>query len=260
MKNAYIIKITCESPLHHGSFGGGTGNASLVRRTRRVDIPGMPEVPVVSGNAIRGVVRRAIFRDLFERTGVRDRLKDKRWDKLYAALANGGHLSGSEKRIDPDGIRNLRTSLPPLSVLGAALYTYMLPGHVTVGIAWPDCAETGHSETPAEDLIEEVALVRHVDVAHQDPKVTGVTAMPMTFEAFSTGTILRSVLQFASHATPQEVGAIAYGLDKVMVLGGKGGSGHGRVRIEHDLDPAPYIEWLAGGTAADALAALAGTL
>jgi hypothetical protein len=56
---------TCNAPLAHGSFGESAGNATLIRRMAIVSLPGMPRVPVVSGNALRGTLRRLIMRELF---------------------------------------------------------------------------------------------------------------------------------------------------------------------------------------------------
>lgn len=247
MSDRYEVTVACKSPLHTGAFDK-TGNMALIRRHRRVDAEGMPELPCVSGNALRGVIRRTLFRDLFTRCelgpGCED-LKPKQWDRLYAALANGGHLDGSEGATKPTEVRALREALPPLSVLGAALYKSMLSGHVSVGYLWPACSELGLGERTAEELIEDVSLVRHVDREKQDPEVSGVTPMPTTFEAFVTGTELQGELLFAPHATETERSAIGWALAKITTLGGKGGSGHGRVTINCKIESAIYADWLA---------------
>ena len=248
------IKIRLLSPLSHGGFGPSTGNSTLIRRIS-VWCPGagMIEVPCLSGNALRGMVRRVLFRDLFARLRIdQAALRDKQWDRLYAALANGGTLSGSEKTVDPDRIRRLRAEIPPLSVLGSALYSYMLPGHVSFGICWPVCQETAaaklvteSSSELAESLVEEVSLVRLPDTDRQDVGATSVGPMPTTFEAIKTGARLECELIFAPHTSEIEVSAIGYALGLIDYVGGKIASGHGRVEIQHSLDPEPYTQWLA---------------
>lgn len=263
------VELIALAPIHHGAFGPGAGNASLLRRHTLVCADGMPEIPCLSGNALRGICRRIVFRDLFERCKLdRTQVKPGKWDKLYAALANGGTLSGSEKRVDPEAQRALREALPPLSAFGGALYSYMLTGHLqSMGICWPVCSETqaaglhdGEGAPPAEDLVEEVSLVRHVDREQQDPEVSGVTPMPTTFEALKTGARLVSELIFVPHATEIEVAVIGHALDALTAVGGKQGSGHGRVRVTHDLDPGPYRAWLEAGNPREALLELAETL
>jgi hypothetical protein len=200
------------------------------------------------------------MRDLFAQARVcRATLPSPGWDRLYAALANGGHLEGSENRVDPDARRELRASLPPLSVFGAALYSYMLPGHVDVGILWPRCQETVEAGVvqpgdaaeqlhPAEDLVEEVSHVRHADRDYQDPDVTGVGPMPATWEVLSTGTVLESRVVFADHATAEERGAFLRGLELLATIGGKASVGFGRVAVTHDGDAGDleaYRDWYA---------------
>ena len=111
------IRVTLKalSPIAHGAFGPSTGNTLLFRRVPIVSLMGRPFVPAVSGNAIRGVLRRIVMRDLLDRCGF-DKTSPG-WDHLYAALANGGHLQGSEASIDPVAIGSLRAALPPLSAL-----------------------------------------------------------------------------------------------------------------------------------------------
>jgi hypothetical protein len=253
------VLVRCLAPLSHGAFGESAGNATLVRRMPIVSLPGMPRVPCVSGNALRGVLRRAIMRDLLARCGLdRASLPAPAWDRLYAALANGGHLETSETGVDPDAIRELRASLPPLSALGAALYSWMLPGHLSVGILWPACAETVAAGLvldgpdpvlPAEDLVHELSHVRHVDREHQSPELSGVTPMPTTMEALATGTRLESRVTFARHATALERGAVAHGLSLVRALGGRSGSGLGSVDVDwmpdHEDQLRAYLAWLA---------------
>jgi hypothetical protein len=251
------IRLLAESPIIHSGFGAVAGNAVLLRRIRLPSVEGFPRIPCVSGNALRGICRRLLMRELLSHAGIsRETLPGATWDRLYAALANGGHLDNSERAIRPEEVRELRRSLPPLSVLGAALYSWMLAGHVSFGILWPRCVETvragvvahGDETIHAEELVEEISQVRHVDREMQDPAASGVTPMPVTMESIAPGTVLESTLLFAGHASDLERSAIGHALSLVTCLGGKGGSGFGRVRMigSTGLDPEPYRAWLAG--------------
>ena len=247
------VVLTCMAPLAHGSFGESAGNTTLIRRMAIVSLPGMPRVPVVSGNALRGVLRRLVMRDLFEAAGASRVTVGEGWDRLYASMANGGHLDGSESTVNPDRIRELRAACPPLSVFGAALYSSFLTGHMTVGFLWPHCQETvaaglveerpGAVYLPAEDLVEEVSHVRHVDREEQDPAVSGVTPMPTTVEVLATGTVLESEITFARHATEIEQQVVAHGLLLLQTLGGQAAKGLGVVAL--DTPPGPTEEYLA---------------
>jgi hypothetical protein len=242
------------APVHHGTFGVPTGNTIAFRR---LQIAGGGRVPAISGNAIRGVTRRLVMRDLFARCGLSRATLARGWDRLYAALANGGHLDGAEKVRSADAMRALRASLPPLSVYGAALYSWMLAGHMDVGFAWLRCRETvaaglcscGH-DAAAGDLVDDLGVVRHVDREEQDPEVSGVGPMPVTVETVVTGSVFEGAIAFRAHATPEERGAVAYGLDLLRTVGGKAGQGLGAVEAAHDGDAAPYLAWLAADQAA----------
>ncbi len=261
------IVVRLLSPLSHGGFGPSTGNAMNFRRVHLAGLKGNPAIPAISGNSLRGVLRRIVMRDLIQNTAISaTQVPIGKWDKLYAAIANGGHLTGSESRVDPQRIKRLRENLPPLSLFGAALYTWMLPGHFSSGWLWPRCKETVESglctcgnDITAEGLIEEIGLTRHIEREFQDPAVSGVTPMPTTVECLSAGTVMEGRIVFLGPATEIEQSCVAYALDLVHQMGGKGAGGLGRVSIEHQGDPEPYKEWLAshGDSARDALIELA---
>jgi len=261
------ITVRALAPISHGGFGPSTGNAMLFRRVHLVGLAGHPQIPAISGNSLRGVMRRLTMRDLIQNTNISAAMVPiGKWDKLYAAIANGGHLTGSESKVDPSRTRRIRETLPPVSVFGCALYTWMLPGHFSSGWLWPRCRETVEaglcscgSDLGAEDLIEEIGLTRHIEREFQDPAVSGVTPMPTTVEALSAGTVLEGRITFFGEASEIEQSCIAYALDLVHQIGGKGAGGLGRVSIEHQGDPEPYRQWMAaqGDAARDALIALA---
>jgi len=257
------ISIRLLSPLAHGSFSDASaGNMTLFRREPIVGLPGNPRVPSVSGNSLRGILRRGVMRDVFARAGISRNAwmaegRGRQWDRLYAALANGGHLEKPDASIDPVSFRQMRTNLPPLSVLGAAMYRWVLPGRTRFGWLWPVCSETVAAglveggEEPlidAESLMSETSLVRHIEREQHDPEQSGVTPMPTTTETLSAGTLLRGRVDFDNGTSDVEKGVIAWGLGQITHLGGKGGAGFGMVRIEHDGDPAPYVAWLAQAT------------
>lgn len=258
----WALMLTTEAPLHHGAFGGDAGNAVLHRRVPLAQAPDLPGVPAISGNALRGHLRRIVMRDLFARcdltvaTYAQHGLTPGQWDRLYAALANGGHLDSSETRTDPVQIRALRDALPPLSVFGASLYSMMLPGLVSVGWLWVRCRETVAAGLMREDvattplvdgetLVTELTLVRHIDRDEQDPASSGVTPMPVTVEALMPGvTLCGSILPLRA-MTDVEIGVLGYGLSLLRTLGGKGGAGFGRLRVQHDVPARAYEDWLA---------------
>jgi len=256
-----IARFHLTAPLSHSAFGADAGNALPLRRMPIVSLPGYPTLPVVSGNAIRnGGIRRALMRELFGALDI-DRTSSLEWDAIYAALANGGTIRAAEKKLDPERVRLVREALPPLSVLGSALYTWLLAGHCSIGIGWPVCAETvaaglvepRDDAPPAAEIEGEYTESRLPDREHQDPQLTGVGEMPTSIEVITTGTVVESRITFAPHAPEVERSAVAHGLTLLTSIGGKGAHGLGSFRLElADADPEPYRAWLADESARSA--------
>lgn len=263
------LTIGLKSPLAHGAFGGtDLGNYTKFRRMRLVNLPGMPEVPVISGNAIRGVLRRAVMTDLYAKANMNyttfceamggESTKTKApWDKLWAALYNGGTIDTPDNHINPGELRKIRSTLPPLSLFGSALYSIMLNGMCNIGFALPYCIETVSAkmlpETPskflthANDLLIEVGLTRHIGRENADPEITKVKPMPYEVEALAPGTVLESQISFAPMATPLERSCLSYGINLLSHLGGKESVGFGKIDVlveGADEDDTLYKEWL----------------
>lgn len=242
------------APMAHGDPGAETGNVTRHRRIPIVGPDGYPlPIPALSAGALRGVVRRALWREVFDTVELsREDLPAPQWDRLYAALANGGHIEKAQTTIRPDEIRARRAALPVLSLLGAALYGSHMAGRAKVTNAWLDCRETTaanvpgcESDTPMGALMADESRVRHIDREEQDSEVSGVTPMPTTVETVVCGA------RFVGRCTvpaPLEASAWAHGLDLVTHMGGKSGQGFGEVRITHDGDGSTYLAWLAEHT------------
>lgn len=234
--------ITLDAPVSHNEIGGDMGNVTMFRRMSRVVDGRVLRIPTISAGAVRGVVRRLIWRELFDACGLsRESVGSPGWDRLYAALANGGTIEAAETRVVPDVIRARREALPPLSLLGAALYTSHMAGRLQCSHAWLQCAELGTGPLPMDDLLAEVSTVRHADVGEQDPDVSNVGPMPTTVEVVIAGAAfdLRAAIGGSLEAS-----CWAHGLDLVSHLGGKSGQGNGAVNLVHDGDGSRYAAWV----------------
>ena len=251
-----VVTLVAVSPLHHGAFSDiDTGNVTAFRRIAIALPDGRHvSVPHVSGSALRGQVRRILMRGLLDACGVTPESAGARpYQRLYAALANGGHLEGSEASVDPARISALRAALPPLSALGAALYTWQLAGRVEVGALWPVAQETalggqvsdpGGALRPVEDMVVEYSHTRHVDRDEHDPATSGVTPMPVTIEVLIPGTMLEARIS-TRRATDIEASALAWALEHIEAVGAKSGSGLGRVRVQVEGASGDlYAAWL----------------
>ena len=242
------------APLHHSEFGGHKSNIVGHRKAPVVMPEGVEHVPIVSGNALRGQMRRIVMRDLLDQCGMQ--VGAPGYDRIYAAVANGGTLTGSDNNVNPTAIRTMREVCPPLSVFGAALYTHMLAGRMSVGICWPVCDVTlskglvaerhrlnGQNGLNASYLEWETSYVRLPEKERQNTEATKVEPMPYTIEIVPPGVVLESEILFAGDTTPIEMSCAAWALDRVESLGGKDGIGMGRLTMSHNGDAAPYEEW-----------------
>lgn len=232
--------ITTLGPLSHGDLGADTGNVGRFRRIPIATAAGPLPIPALSAGALRGVVRRALWREVFDLVGLSRETCDG-WDRLYAALANGGTIETAESRVSPDAIRARRRALPVLSLLGAALYSSHMAGRAKVSTSWLQCRELGVDAPPMRDLLADETRVRHVDREEQDPDASGVGPMPTTTETVITGARLCG---HTSVSHPLEASAWAHGLDLITHLGGKSGQGYGEVEVGHDGDGSLYVAWL----------------
>jgi len=235
-------RMEFRAPVAHNEMGADTGNITQFRRLRMFVGDRVVSVPAISAGALRGVVRRALWREAFDLCGLSRESLPGQWDRLYAALANGGTIEAAETRVVPDMIRARRAAMPLLSLLGAALYEGFVAGRLQTEHSWLACSELETGPVSMHDLMQEVTTVRHVDREEQDPTVSGVTPMPSTVETVIAGStfIGRSAI-----AGELEASAWAHGLDLVESVGGKRGQGCGAVAISHDGDSKLYREWLA---------------
>lgn len=245
------LEIKALSPITHGGFTEGLDMGNLMQfRRMPVICDGVPRsVPVISGNAVRGRVRRALAYELFDRLNLRQAMADEKpgvYDKLFTLLATGGTLGKDlDKAVDPEHIRQIRACLPMFSLLGGAAYKYILSGMVNFGFAVLRCAETG-GELPAMEYIAEIGQVKHVDGTLENKELTENKPMPYTVEAVVQGAVFDAWIDTQPQITPLEKACLAHGLKAVKTVGGKAASGYGRVEIVCDepLDDGAYVEWL----------------
>ena len=260
-----IVNFTLKSPISHGAFGDeNLGNYSAFRRLPIIADGEVKNIPVLSGNSIRGTMRRVIMRELYDTSGFRfdDRLtaefgmtKSKRaWDRLYATLFGGGTIDNVEVNINAGELRELRAALPPLSLFGSALYSTLLAGMMNIGFAFPLCAETisaglwrgaDDSLRNSAELLTDIGLTRHIDRENADPEETGVKPMPYQVEALIPGTKMQAEITFAPMATDIERHCAAHAIKLIRTLGGKASVGFGEISIDGFAEPDDlYVEWL----------------
>lgn len=232
---SYPSVITVVSPLIHSDE-----RVEVMQRFRREPfrVGGeILDVPVYSGNAIRGMLRRAAAATVCEQTGIGERTLPV--DSFYL-LFSGGILRGSDHAYRVEDYRRLRALLPPVGLLGGSWGSRIMHGLVDVWRAVPVCVELAplHGDHPAYqgdvpsafDLLTEVSYTRRDDRAEENDGPSEVQ-MRYTFEALVPGTLLLHGCVVRT-TDPLLVGCLADAVARSdgVPLGGRGAIGHGHTR------------------------------
>lgn len=141
--------MTALSSIAH-SGGESLGITTKLRREKVVQPDGSVEdVPVLSGNGLRGLLRdrgmlhfcRALGYGVNEQSG---EIKGLTLPAFYF-LFSGGSLTGEgTKGLDLAYARRLRELIPLVSIFGGAVGNQTIPSKLKVGKAIPICTETAH--------------------------------------------------------------------------------------------------------------------
>jgi len=141
--------MTALSSISHNG-GQSFGITSKLRREKFVQPDGtVEEVPVISGNALRGMLRDVGMLHMCKALGYGEPDEDGRPRGLSLAafyfLFSGGALTSTGSRgIDLDAARQVRTLIPLVGVFGGAMGNSIMPGKLKIGKAIPICRETAH--------------------------------------------------------------------------------------------------------------------
>lgn len=262
--------LTAQSSIVHG--GQTRGTCTLLRRELICTPAGqLVHVPIISGNTLRGRLRRVgeeLLRDVLGYEGL---LKPA----AAHALRGGGSLAktGAEP-LTGGRLQTLRALVPQIGVFGAAGGGTIIGGALDVGKVLPAVAETSHitgvatdrsaftatqlesytrqSDTDAHDFSD----VLQVDATARlkidetgEPELVNDPGGQMLFhiETFPAGTVFTTWLRLR-RPSPLEAAFFREVLDHYRTegrLGGRVAIGHGRVSVDlrgsHDTDPT--VDW-----------------
>lgn len=141
--------VTAQSSIMHNGFER-SGNISLFRREARLQPNGKVEnVPIISGNAIRGILRDKGMLYMLSRLGYgtnheTGEIRGLPLNAFYFLLSGGSLTSTGDSGINLDYFRKVRNLLPLVSVFGGALGNAIMPGRLKVGKMVPICKQTIH--------------------------------------------------------------------------------------------------------------------
>jgi CRISPR type IV-associated protein Csf2 len=147
----YILEgvVTAISSISHNG-GERNGTITQLRREKFVQPNGkVSRVPVISGNAIRGILRdrgmlsmlRQLGYGVNEETG---EVKGLPLNAFYFLFSGGSLTSTGSGEIDIKYFRDMRDTIPLISLFGGAVGNMIMPGKMKIGKLIPMCTETAH--------------------------------------------------------------------------------------------------------------------
>lgn len=251
----YDGTISTLSPLAHNS-DESLGVDTKFRRIQTIHDSKAIKVPVYSGNAFRGILRRLAAKQFCD---LLDLGKESISDRLYYTFFTGGALQkgSSQDYIEVGKKREMREKIPFLSLFGTALQNQIIAGKLEIGLGIPCAKETEHmTGTPSEltiwEFLDEVFYVRKDDREDkQDEKKKDDAAQQMkyTIEVLIPGVVMQHRI-VANYCSPVELACLGHAMQAMTasgILGGKSGTGHGRVKYDYAPEfenPKPYLDYV----------------
>lgn len=142
-------RVTALSSISHNG-GESFGISSKLRREKYVQLDGsVEEVPDVSGNAMRGLLRDRSMLHMCKMLGYgvdehEGHVKGLTLAAFHFLFSGGALTNEGGKAINIEEARRIRTLIPLVGVFGGAHKNATLPGKLKMGKLIPICQETVH--------------------------------------------------------------------------------------------------------------------
>jgi CRISPR type IV-associated protein Csf2 len=146
----YLFEGTMTALTSISHIGESYGINSKLRREKVVQADGsVEEIPIISGNSLRGILRDRGMLHMLRHLGygVDEETGEVRGLSLAAFyfLFSGGALTKIAGRgLDIDEARRWRDLIPLVALFGGAMGNQIMPGKAKIGKAIPICQETAH--------------------------------------------------------------------------------------------------------------------
>lgn len=265
----YILEgvVTALSSISHNG-GERNGTVTQLRREKFVQPNGnVAKVPVISGNAIRGILRdRGMFNMLMQLgygvNQVTGEVKGLSLQAFYFLFSGGSLVSTGAEGLDIKHFRSMREAIPLIALFGGAAGNVIMPGKLKIGKLLPLCKETAHlvperflpktMETIWEYCQTEMYTRRddekndRVRMLIDRPLLGDGTEAPLDkkapqqmkyeVETLAAGTNFywKIILEDVTDIEFEAFLATIIEFSKSPVVGGKGGVGHGEISIKLD--------------------------
>ncbi|MDE2439051.1 MAG: hypothetical protein KGN01_06730 [Patescibacteria group bacterium] len=238
-------KITALSPL----FSGGdekTGITQSLNRTTYIIDGEQVEIPFISGNEVRGYLRRLIMQDYINSTGFELNLENKAHKQLFHTLFAGGMLQEVESKIqgqiDLSGKRRIFENILPARLLGFSFGNQMIEGKLKVSPMLPICKElkdflpNGYeSDVSVFEMLSKQFQTRRDEIREAKEKDEQAVQMILEHEVFSAGA--KFYQEFAVE-DPDELCLSTLGRmielwNEKPYIGGKSSIGYGNLKLNY---------------------------
>lgn len=239
----FDVDITATTSIvHRDDTRNATSIQSLFRREKVLTPTGeVAVVPIISGNAWRGILRRTGETLLAEVLDYEGQLTPA----AAHLLRNGGFLRKSTREMTPEQERELKTLVPLIGLFGGAANARVMSGKLVVSKVVPVTADTLHllpTAPPDAPIPASVhTILGQESTSHSNDLSAGATVTGETGEGFSpirldtetliAGTRLSGQIRL-THATSVEYALLADILKHFAThghLGGRTAAGHGRI-------------------------------
>jgi len=240
-------KIKLLSPLSHNS-DETFGTDVFFRKYNIVNhLNEIVAIPFLSGNSIRGVMRRLIADDFLKLVGL-----EKIPDRLFYIFFSGGLLEKGEDTYQIQIIKDIRETIPFISLFGSAFSNKMIRGKMKVGLGQLICADTCEytgekSDKRYYDFLEEVFYTRKNSLEDKTEAIT--TQMKYSAETLIAGSELKHSF-YLEDCNNVEISCFFRAISILKnkpFLGGKSGIGHGHIYLDYDfssLSDQEYLEYI----------------
>lgn len=197
------------------------------------------EMPVITGNSVRGILRDYGAQELLDTYGV---AVDK---EVFNVLFSGGNISGATKN-DVGRAKFVRQHFPIVSLLGGGLGTMIMSGNVLSGFLYPICMESEElthipSEVSWHDLMDEIEFTRmddskddkkskYCENAEAENTAKASTQMRISVQYMAPGTRFVQEITLLGSATEMEEAALYSAIARwfaTPTLGGMRAKGFG---------------------------------
>ncbi|MGX7697720.1 RAMP superfamily CRISPR-associated protein [Gordonia polyisoprenivorans] len=243
----FDLDITARTSIvHRDDTRNSSSIQSLFRREKVLTPTGeVTMVPIISGNAWRGILRRTGETLLAEVLDYQGQLTPA----AAHLLRNGGFLRKSTREMTPEQERELKTLVPLIGLFGGAANARVMSGKLVVSKVVPVTTDTLHliPGRPSEGQVPESVhtVLGQESTSHSNdlsdtgptteddsgsPK-EGFSPIRLDTETLIAGTRLSGQIRLA-HATPTEYGLLTDILEHFAThghLGGRTAAGHGRI-------------------------------